>query len=86
MKLESITIDELLAELGQDATPTEGFLTTPELAAAWNVSIERVRKILRLAQAAGRMHHRREPRQAITGRMQPVDVYRITPAAKKGKK
>ena len=34
----------------------------------------------------GVLHHRREPRQTITGRMQPVDVYRIAPAAKKGKK
>lgn len=84
----TLSVSEILRELEQAGLNTdapEGFLTVPELCLATGWGESKLRKNLKLAQAAGRLDVTRVMKLTLAGVMQPVPVYRVIPV-KKGKR
>ena len=81
----TLSVSEILRELEQAGLNTdapEGFLTVPELCLATGWGESKLRKNLKLAQAAGRLEIARVMKPSLANVMQPVPVYRVTPASK----
>jgi hypothetical protein len=72
----SITLEQILASLGQAEQPT-GYLRTEELVARWGVSRSRVVGLLRLAAAQGKLDCAKVKLHDIAGREMTVPAYRF---------
>lgn len=71
------TLDELLAYLRSEAEDRDGFHTAREWAERFEVSIKRMRAILREAKEAGKLLRDVSKRERLDGQMQLVPVYRF---------
>lgn len=84
----TLSVSEILDELAQASRRTdapEGFQTIPELAVATGWGESKLRRNLKLAQAAGCLEVVRVMRLTLAGTMQPVPAYKVT-QPKKGKR
>ena len=71
------TLEELLACLGEQQGPAEGYRTAAEWADALKISPRRLRVLMLAARAQGRLLLRHEAREALDGRQARVPVYRF---------
>lgn len=80
------TLEELLEllESQEGKELPDGYLTTLEWKEYFNISILRVRQLLRKAKAAGVLLIAKLPRENIMGSMQPRPVYKFDISKKKG--
>lgn len=79
-KGNSISLEEWVSELAGSATDEQAFgQTAGELAATAGKGKDFVLKVLRVAQAAGRLELTMATRKRMDGRKTVVPVYRILP-------
>lgn len=85
----TISVTDILNELAAASQRTdapEGYQTIDELCLATGWGQSKLRRNLKLAQAAGRLQVARVMRPTLAGILQPVPVYRVTPVAKPKRK
>lgn len=70
----NFTLNDLLAYLGKGSAPSEAF-TLAEWARHFQISTERMKRLLQEAKTAGLLTVGRAPRESLDGLMRSVAVY-----------